>query len=1167
MSNNQNYIDMKAFYSQLFLLLIFNFVKAQNLALPFFDDFEEPISNDATFTNWTTENLEGWNFWHIIDVGDQFMRFGNTDIDQNDWLITKAINCAGAENLKVNFSHFFHANRIPPRLYYTNQYNGDASQSVWTELSYTFGANVDQWYPSEDFIINNPGNVIYFAFHYQALANEGAYFLLDNFSVKRYTPNAETVLVGSSTHFEYYTNLSGQEGYYLGIKDELEKRYLKYISIWDRPKGVPIFPSGEKIKIKYISRDEILSMANIRDWECGFANYTTGEIFISPLQSENQINYYKDLKSLTVNEFAQLALLRYRLGQIEEWYLHGFGLYEMGYLPDRQQLLDKLSQMGTTEPALSLLFDIDDLPEPGNKDLMASFFQSKFLIQSYFFGFWSDDLYKWWQLLKHYYIKDTDRIQLIYSSDHFDYYAAGKELPYLEPMATNMEQQLALQESRFGLLMKHRVNICIYDNEVGKEINNRTDFQGLASGADKINSMPLHDTNHYGLINHEFMHSWVNMMSPIQFISSTQMIPGQFLNEGLAESTGRFMLDEEMPSHRYKIQDLYYFYQRKYNREPTWMEIVDNAEVNEADGFWVDAYALGEMYWRYMNDKYPDNFWSKVRQFIQGGRDWTVFGGKTADVEGAEFMQFMKELAFVGPPLESYSIPFTENFRNEFTGWTTIRFGANDHWQISDNTGYDDSFCAFAVDPYWLEEKDVDSWLVSPPLNTTNLSELEISFMYKQFGNGIKPEIFYTGDFSGPTHTTNWIQIENIQWNAPEGNWLKMKFPITSPTGKIFIAFRFQSIEGNYASYCIDNFTVKTASSFERPTIISSNPTSITQTFAMLNGEVTSDGGAAITQRGFYWSSTNTSPNTGDHVEIVSGTTGSFSKVLENLTPGTIYYFRAFATNSEGTAIGEVKQFTTLAALDTITLPFSDDFEETIGATGIFNNWTIESLEGWQYWHIIPGQYMRFENNDLDQNDWLITKPINCAGAENLKVNFSYLYSANKVPPHFYYTNQYNGIASQSTWTELSFSFGANENQWYSSDDIIVENPGDAIYFAFQYQVKANAGANFLLDNFEVNGIFTGLENIESANATFRVYPNPVTANSLVSFQTKTNEKVNLSLYDHQGRKICTLLNKKLNAGTYTIQLGNQLKASGVYTCKLTTSEGISTLKLVVNSN
>ena len=798
---------IKALHLLIIGLFISSLSFSQTIELPFIDDFEETIINDATFQNWTTENLEGWHYWHMVP--GQYMRFEKTDIVQNDWLITNPINSTGAENLKVNFSHLYGTNNVPPKLYYTNQYNGNASQSAWTELSYSFGENEYQWYSSEDFIIENPGDVIYFAFHYEAAANEGAFFLLDNFNVESYTPLASFVLVGSSEHFEFYTNITGEENFYVDIKNELESKYLNYTSLWDRPGFESIFVTENKIKIKYCSRDDILTLdSEIPDWDSGVINLSNNEIFISPLISEIQQNYYTNMSSLSINELSQLALAGklFNNGAVagihyQSWYLEGFGLYEMGYRPNRNDLISKLNGLGTNEPEIESVTNLQLLNEVGNKDLMASLFESKALVGCYFYLSTWNDLYYWHQLLNHYYIKDIDRIQLIYASVHFDIYGAEKEIPFVESMALSMEEKFEIQQNRFEVDINHRINICIYDNDVGLEINNRDDFQGLACGADKINTMHL-DIGDFGLLHHEFMHAMVNILS------NHNPGPGQFLNEGLAESTNSFMTDEEIPWHYYKIHELFYHYQRKYNREPTWLEIVDNAEVNEEDGFWVDAYALGEMYWRYMNDKYPDDFWVNVKLFLQNGRDWSVFGGKTTAQEGAEFIQFMKALASVGPPLETTPLPFNEDFETGFDGWTLMRYGVDDLWQNEENAGINESYCAYVVDPYWMEEKDVDSWLVSPPIECSGIENINVQFNYKQHGQGIKPEVYYAGNFTGTVDPVDWILVEGLSWDAPEGEWSEISFNIENAPNKLNIGVRYLSNEGNHASYFIDDFSI-----------------------------------------------------------------------------------------------------------------------------------------------------------------------------------------------------------------------------------------------------------------------------------------------------------------------------------------------------------------------
>ena len=86
--------------------------------------------------------------------------------------------------------------------------------------------------------------------------------------------------------------------------------------------------------------------------------------------------------------------------------------------------------------------------------------------------------------------------------------------------------------------------------------------------------------------------------------------------------------------------------------------------------------------------------------------------------------------------------------------------------------------------------------------------------------------------------------------------------------------------------------------------------TDITATSAKCSGEVTEDGGFAVTERGICWS---TSPNptleNAQHVAAGSGT-GEFSATLTGLTEYTKYYVRAYATNSQDTSYGSNVSFT-----------------------------------------------------------------------------------------------------------------------------------------------------------------------------------------------------------------------------------------------------------------
>ncbi len=101
------------------------------------------------------------------------------------------------------------------------------------------------------------------------------------------------------------------------------------------------------------------------------------------------------------------------------------------------------------------------------------------------------------------------------------------------------------------------------------------------------------------------------------------------------------------------------------------------------------------------------------------------------------------------------------------------------------------------------------------------------------------------------------------------------------------------------------------------PTVASVAAASIAATSATLGGEVTADGGAAVSARGVVvsLSSANTDPRIGGtgvtQVSIGNGT-GSFSQSVGSLSRGASYHFNAYAINSAGTNYGSVRSFTTL---------------------------------------------------------------------------------------------------------------------------------------------------------------------------------------------------------------------------------------------------------------
>jgi uncharacterized protein (TIGR02145 family) len=121
------------------------------------------------------------------------------------------------------------------------------------------------------------------------------------------------------------------------------------------------------------------------------------------------------------------------------------------------------------------------------------------------------------------------------------------------------------------------------------------------------------------------------------------------------------------------------------------------------------------------------------------------------------------------------------------------------------------------------------------------------------------------------------------------------------------------------------------------PTVTTTSATSITSIGATTGGNVTADGGASVTARGVAYDTAQNPTTANSTTSDVPGI-GSFISTLSGLTSSTLYYVRAYATNSVGTAYGNEVSFTTFAvfpyAVPTVTTTSATSITSTGATTG-----------------------------------------------------------------------------------------------------------------------------------------------------------------------------------------------------------------------------------------
>lgn len=200
------------------------------------------------------------------------------------------------------------------------------------------------------------------------------------------------------------------------------------------------------------------------------------------------------------------------------------------------------------------------------------------------------------------------------------------------------------------------------------------------------------------------------------------------------------------------------------------------------------------------------------------------------------------------------------------------------------------------------------------------------------------------------------------------------------------------------------------------PTLTTTAITSDIWDFAVCGGNITNDGGSAITGRGVCWNTTGT-PTISDSKTSNGTGTGSFSSNLTGLAPNTTYYVRAYATNSVGTAYGNEVSFKTIA--DTYTVTDIDG--------NVYHTVTI----GTQTWMVENLKTTRYRNGDSINEQWAYNND------ENNVAKYGRLYSwyaatdSRNIAPVGWH------IPSDKEWTTLLNYLIANG---YNYDGTTTEN-------------------------------------------------------------------------------------------------------------------------------
>jgi hypothetical protein len=174
----------------------------------------------------------------------------------------------------------------------------------------------------------------------------------------------------------------------------------------------------------------------------------------------------------------------------------------------------------------------------------------------------------------------------------------------------------------------------------------------------------------------------------------------------------------------------------------------------------------------------------------------------------------------------------------------------------------------------------------------------------------------------------------------PGGSFSQQVFVRFSPTA-------VQSYNGNIAvgggGATAINVAATGAGVNSVPTVTTGAASAITTNSATLAGTIPSNGCSAVTAYGVEYSTTPNFPNgTGTAVPSTNLSGINFSSNVTGLSPNTVYYYHAYATNAGGTGYGSEQTFTTLALTPTLNATALTAFGNVcINTTAGPNSFTI----------------------------------------------------------------------------------------------------------------------------------------------------------------------------------------------------------------------------------
>lgn len=333
---------------------------------------------------------------------------------------------------------------------------------------------------------------------------------------------------------------------------------------------------------------------------------------------------------------------------------------------------------------------------------------------------------------------------------------------------------------------------------------------------------------------------------------------------------------------------------------------------------------------------------------------------------------------------------------------------------------------------------------------------------------------------------------------------------------------------------------------------------------------------APVTTRTWTWTGGTSANNASDSiVQVVYNTPGTYDVTLS-------------VGNTNGTDVRTFGQRIVVLS-DTVSLnyiaPFTEGFE-----TNVFNDeWTIMNPDSDNTWQITANTNYSGSNCLMIENfnsnapmiDDIISPAIDLSAMASAKLKFRVHYSS-RDPLN---TDMLTVTASANCGQTWSIIYSRNaqvnlpttaQNYGFSyvplpasaewrQDSCTLSHSLLTAQTRFRFRFTSGGGNNIFIDDINIGGTFTGVNDILATDEAVNVFPNPSSGRVTVTFNVANTSVIHASLTDISGREVMLTQSGKFSPGSNQISMDASQLSAGMYLLRLMSDRRvISESKLIV---